>query len=64
VAHSHCHHLKSWDRFEIPLPFCRSVLVTGAPFLLADDQTSESGCQTIKERLLACDTAAARRLAA
>jgi hypothetical protein len=64
VAHSRCHHLASWDRFEIPLPFSRSVLVTGAPFLIPGRVPVETGCRLIEERLHACDETATRRLTA
>lgn len=41
VAYSKCWRFNSWDRFALPKPFSRAVLVTGAP--LAFDQETGRG---------------------
>lgn len=63
MGYSHCLRLKNWDRTEVPIPGTRAVLVTGDPFELAPGATIEAGCQLIKERLLACESAAAGYIA-
>jgi lysophospholipid acyltransferase (LPLAT)-like uncharacterized protein len=33
--------LKSWDRFQVPLPFSRCELVSGEPIFVPPDATEE-----------------------
>ncbi len=49
--------LGSWDRMLVPLPFCRGVLVLGAP-LLVPRQAAETSLPVIEAALTAaCDAA-------
>lgn len=64
VAHSACHRLKSWDKFEIPLPFSKSVLVTGDPFQISPDLKIEEACRVLEDQISNCDKVAQARLAA
>lgn len=52
-----CLRLKSWDRFKIPLPFNRTVLVLGDPIRIpgqADNNELEHWRRRVEESLLAC----------
>jgi lysophospholipid acyltransferase (LPLAT)-like uncharacterized protein len=42
VAAHPCLVLRSWDRFVIPLPFCRCVIVYGEPVIVPRDCTREA----------------------
>ena len=37
VAYSNCWRFKSWDRFALPKPFSRAILVTGKPLVFAQE---------------------------
>jgi len=56
--------LNNWDRFEIPLPFSRVVVATGAPFEIGPDMDLAAGARLIEERITATEAEAARRIAA
>ena len=36
-AAKQCKILSTWDRFLIPLPFCRGIMKWGAPITIAED---------------------------
>jgi lysophospholipid acyltransferase (LPLAT)-like uncharacterized protein len=59
MGYSHCLRLNNWDGTEIPLPGARAVLYTGKPFALDANATVEDGCRLIRDRLMACEAAAA-----
>lgn len=63
MGYSRCLHLGNWDRTEVPIPGTRAVLLTGNPFELDPGASVESGCQLIKEKLMACESAAASYIA-
>jgi len=62
VAHRFCYRMNNWDRFEIPFPFSRSVLVTGTPFSIAEDTPIEKGTALIEERIMECEKLAQERI--
>lgn len=62
MAYSRCLRLNSWDNTEVPLPAARAVQYTGIPFSLPDKMSVEDGCRIIRDRLLACEKAAAEYL--
>lgn len=62
MAYSRCLKMNSWDLTEVPLPGARAVLYTGIPFAIPSGASVEEGCQLIKDRLLACEAAAAEYL--
>ncbi len=62
VAHSLCHRMKNWDRFEIPFPFSRSILVTGEPFFVDSHLSLENGAALIEEKISECDKLAKERI--
>ena len=64
VAHSLCHRLKSWDQFEIPFPFSKSVLVTGEPFFIPAEMNLESAANLMEEKISNCDQLARQRIIA
>ena len=41
VAVKPCLHARSWDKYIIPLPFCRVVILGGAPLTVPADATEE-----------------------
>jgi lysophospholipid acyltransferase (LPLAT)-like uncharacterized protein len=41
----------SWDRFVVPLPFSRMVVVFGETLRVGPDDDLEAACQTLEERL-------------
>lgn len=63
VAYSRVVTLNNWDRTEIPLPGSRAVMITGEPFTIAPEIEVQAGCELIKKRILACETAAQKYLA-
>ncbi|HNV69169.1 MAG TPA: lysophospholipid acyltransferase family protein [Candidatus Ozemobacteraceae bacterium] len=64
AAHTRCRHLRSWDKFELPLPFSRSVVWTGEPFEMPARCSPEEGCRLIEEHLQRCEDQARERIAA
>jgi lysophospholipid acyltransferase (LPLAT)-like uncharacterized protein len=65
VAVDRAWHLSSWDRFTIPKPFARLVVVYGDPVSLpadADDATVEARSRLLRERLLAAERRGFARL--
>jgi lysophospholipid acyltransferase (LPLAT)-like uncharacterized protein len=63
VAAHPARHLRSWDRFLVPLPFARCVLAFGPPVSIDRDADRERAGKDL-ERALAEVTARADRLAA
>ena len=63
VAAHPARHLRSWDRFLVPLPFARCVLAFGPPVSIDGDAERERAGKDL-ERALAEVTARADRLAA
>lgn len=57
-----CLRLKNWDRFEIPLPFSRAVVVTSEPFAIPPEMPAEAGTRLLAEKLEECESIAERRL--
>jgi lysophospholipid acyltransferase (LPLAT)-like uncharacterized protein len=48
------HVFETWDRFILPLPFCRGVFLWGAPMTVpreADDDAVEAARQALEDRL-------------
>lgn len=46
--------LKSWDRYMIPLPFSKAVIVFGKPYRLSretDEKTVKKECEELEKRL-------------
>ncbi|MEE8219559.1 MAG: hypothetical protein V3R43_02880 [bacterium] len=41
----------SWDRFVLPLPFSRAVVIYGEPFTVGPDNDGEAARLTLEERL-------------
>lgn len=41
----------SWDRFNLPYPFSRIVIVFGPPFYVDALETDDGACQRLKEAL-------------
>ncbi|MFN3459443.1 MAG: lysophospholipid acyltransferase family protein [Oceanibaculum sp.] len=65
AAMSRCRILGSWDRFILPLPFGRGVIVWGAPVLLpteTDHDTIEAGRLAIETALNRLSEEADRRM--
>jgi len=65
AAISHCRILGSWDRFILPLPFGRGVIVWGEPILLSadtDHDTIEAGRLAIEAALNRLSEDADRRM--
>ncbi|MFO7481324.1 lysophospholipid acyltransferase family protein [Oceanibaculum nanhaiense] len=65
AAVSHCRILGSWDRFILPLPFVRGVVVWGEPILLPTEtgqDAIEAGRQRIEEALIRLSAEADRRM--
>lgn len=65
AAISHCQVLRSWDRFILPLPFGRGVIVWGEPILLpssTDHDTLETGRLAIETALNRLSDEADRRM--
>jgi hypothetical protein len=62
VAHTRCHRLKSWDKFEIPVPFSRSVLSVGPHFFIDAALTPEEGGRLIETHIAAAETLAERQV--
>ena len=54
--------LKSWDRFQIPLPFSKVVVSAGTPFVIEPDLSVEEGCNAIKQALLENEKTALEKL--
>jgi hypothetical protein len=57
--------LGSWDRFHLPLPFSRGVMIYGEPIEVAndiDDAASEACRALIEQRLNAITAEADRRM--
>lgn len=60
-----CLRLKSWDRFKIPLPFNRTVLVLGNPIRVsgnANNNELEDWRRLVEESLIACTGEAKRAI--
>lgn len=65
AAVNRCLILGSWDRFVLPLPFARGVVVWGEPILLPaeiDHDTIEAGRQRIEDALIRVSAEADRRI--
>lgn len=43
--------LRSWDRFMIPWPFSRAVLMAGAPIWVADSMPQDKACKLLADVL-------------
>ena len=65
VGYSHCWRARSWDRFAVPRPFCRCVLVV-APAVTVPPDVDRAGLEPyrglVEQRMLEA-TAEAERLA-
>lgn len=44
--------MKSWDRFHVPLPFGRGVMIVGAPIAPAEDEAGDEAFRTALEESL------------
>lgn len=65
AAVSRCYVVASWDRFILPLPFARGVVVWGEPILLppeTDQDAIEAGRKHIEEALNRLSAEADRRM--
>jgi len=52
---SRAHYFKSWDRFQLPLPFSRGVLVVGEPYYVPgglDEEAFEGHRRELERRLI------------
>ncbi|MDR1832414.1 MAG: lysophospholipid acyltransferase family protein [Fusobacteriaceae bacterium] len=54
---------KTWDRFQIPLPFSKAVCIIGRPILPADEADLEALTLRTQEAITALDARAERYLA-
>jgi lysophospholipid acyltransferase (LPLAT)-like uncharacterized protein len=43
--------LKSWDRFQIPLPFSRAIMKFGEPLFVPPEQTSDDQRESLRHEL-------------
>lgn len=59
IGASRAWRLNSWDRFLIPKPFSRLLLVYGDPLPIPRDMTLDEGAERVKRALLACEEFAA-----
>lgn len=50
--------LNSWDGTEIPLPGSRAVMITGDPFTISPEIDVQTGCDLVRDRILACEEVA------
>ena len=64
VGYANVIRLNNWDRFEIPIPFSKVVVATGAPFEIGADVDSETGAKLIETRISETVAEAERRIAA
>ena len=64
MSYQYCHHLKNWDRFDIPLPFSRVIMAMGESFSLSLSRSPEEGARTIENRLRATESFAEQQLTA
>lgn len=64
VGYGNVVRLNNWDKFEIPLPFSRVVVATGAPFEIGADIDLTTGARLIESGIAATEAEAARRIAA
>lgn len=64
VGYSNVVRLNNWDRFEIPIPFSRVVVASGAPFEIGPEVDLASGARLIESAINAAEAEAARRIAA
>lgn len=59
-----CRYLKSWDRFEIPHPFARLLVICGEPIVIPPDASQETLLAewgpTVERALQACENEAGR----
>jgi len=60
--YARCIKLNNWDRFEIPLPFSRVVVVTGSPFTISPELSLEDGARLIEGKISECDRLAAQKV--
>jgi lysophospholipid acyltransferase (LPLAT)-like uncharacterized protein len=42
---------KAWDKFQLPKPFCKAVLVLGEPFIVHDKDNIEAACVKLEKLL-------------
>lgn len=42
---------KSWDKFELPKPFTKAVVIYGEPYFVAKDANLEEECAKLKEKI-------------
>lgn len=56
--------LHSWDRFQIPLPFSKSVIHIGKPLKIDSGISIDDGCKLLKEYMFDCEKIAAQKLKA
>lgn len=46
-----CKRLRSWDRFMIPAPFSRGMIIIGAPVFLGESVPEEEACKQLADLL-------------
>ena len=54
----------SWDKFNIPLPFSKTVLKIGEPIIFDDEESIEKRCQLLEEKINEVQQEAEEELAA
>ncbi|MBI3037958.1 lysophospholipid acyltransferase family protein [bacterium] len=62
VGYDRCYYLRNWDKFEIPLPFSKSVMYIGIPFQIAKETTIEDGERIIESKISECEVKAFQNL--
>ncbi len=50
---------KAWDKFALPKPFAKAVMVFGEPLVVTADQDQEAVCLELKQRVDAAEAQAA-----
>lgn len=63
VAYSKVVRINNWDKTEVPLPGSRVVMQCGTPFALDKNISLEASCKLVKQRIHACEDAAANYIA-
>lgn len=52
IASSSSIKLKTWDNFEIPMPFAKSITIYGTPYMPKKEDSQENAAKELQERLI------------